>query len=65
MREPPHANAAGSDKPVKPPAQAAPNDPVDEASKESFPASDPPAWNSGRQETPPPKAGAPASRGTS
>ncbi len=54
MGKPPDKDAARSEEPAKPPATTV-NDPVEEASEESFPASDAPAWNAGHDAPPAPR----------
>jgi hypothetical protein len=54
MTEPMPGGPSDSNQPSKLPARQTAKDPVEEASEESFPASDSPAWNAGHDAAPTP-----------
>ena len=54
MTKPTHGGASHPGPPKVLPDQETAEDPVEEASEESFPASDSPAWNAGRDTAPAP-----------
>jgi len=52
MTEPTHSGASRSSHPKVSPSRQTAEDPVEEASEESFPASDSPSWNAGHETAP-------------